>query len=134
MTSFEATNFLFNVTDENKSFSNTTPSFWTPEDGEEVINNLNELLELRSENHIELHVKKFEKRGTRIEIENSVYNLAGFVHFKSEILAELKRVIYKDLQDIVYRMGLTYDEMVNMLDVKYITGSTRAHTLKPGIY
>ena len=35
VTSFEATNSVFNITDENNSFSGSTPSYWTPEDGEE---------------------------------------------------------------------------------------------------
>ena len=51
-----------------------------------------ELLELRSQNDIKLHVKEVEKRGTRKEIENSGYNLASFDHFNSEILEELRRV------------------------------------------
>ena len=77
---------------------------------------------------------KVEKRGTRIEIANSGYNLAGFHHFKSEILAELKTVKYKDFEDMVYRLVLTYDEIVEILDVKYIAGSTIGDTLPAGIY
>ena len=64
-------------------FQFSTPGHWSPEDGEELINKLNKLLELRSENDVELHVKEVEKRGTRIEIENSGYNLAGFDHCKN---------------------------------------------------
>ena len=50
-----------------------------------------ELLKLRTENDIELDVDEVEKRGTRIEKENSGYNLSGFDHLKSELLAELRR-------------------------------------------
>ena len=46
-------------------------------------------------------LKKWKKRGTRIEIENCGYNLAGFDLFKSQILAELKRVNFKNLEDMV---------------------------------
>ena len=46
-------------------------------------------------------LENLEKLGTRIEIENSVYSLAGFDLFKSEIFAELKRLNYKDLEDMV---------------------------------
>ena len=60
--------------------------------GEEAINQLNETLELRSQNDIELLVEEVGKRGTRMEIGNSGYILAGFDLFKSEILAEIKRV------------------------------------------
>ena len=58
VTSFEASNSVFNVTDENNSFSNTTPAHWSSEIVEEIINQLNELSERRSQNDNELHVKK----------------------------------------------------------------------------
>ena len=58
-----------------------------------------------------------EKRGARMGIENCVYNLAGFYHFESGILAELKRVNCEDLEYIVFRMELTYDEIVDILQV-----------------
>ena len=35
---------------------------------------------------------------------------------------------------MVYRIELTYDEIVDILDVKYIAGSTIGYTLVPGIY
>ena len=63
----------------------------TPEKVEELINKLNKLIELISQNEIEIHVKEVEK-STRIKIENSGYNSAGFDHSKSGTLAELKRV------------------------------------------
>ena len=69
-----------------------------------------------------------------MEIEISAYNLAGFDHFKSEILAELKRLRYRVLDDMVYRMELTYDEIVDFLDVKYTAGSNIGYTLTSGIY
>ena len=54
------------------------------------LKNSKKILELRFENSIELHVKEVKKRGTRKETENSGYKLAGFDHFKSEVLTELK--------------------------------------------
>ena len=83
-----------------------------------LINNLNELFELRSQNNTELHVTEVKERSNRLETENRSYNFAGFDHFKSEILAKLRRVKYKELEDMVYRMGLTYDEIVDILDIK----------------
>ena len=50
VTAFEATNPVFILTDENNSSSVSTPRDWNSEDGAEVINKLNKLLELRSEN------------------------------------------------------------------------------------
>ena len=41
VTSSEATNSVFNITNENYSFSISTSSYWTPECGEELINKLN---------------------------------------------------------------------------------------------
>ena len=37
---------------------------------------------------------------------------------EKEILEELKNVKYKDLDDLVYRMQLTYDEIIDVLDLK----------------
>ena len=61
VTSFEATNSVFNITDEMNSFSVSTPNHWNSEDGEELSNKLNKSLKLRSENDIEVHVKEVEK-------------------------------------------------------------------------
>ena len=101
---------------------------------EEIISKLNKFLELKAENRIDLHYKDVEKRGTRKERENSGYNLAGFDHFKSELLSELKKVNYRDLEDMVYSLQLTNDETIDILDVKDISGSTIGYTLSPGVY
>ena len=52
--SFETTNPVFKITHENNSFSISTPSYWMPEGSEEIINKLNNFLELRSRNEIDL--------------------------------------------------------------------------------
>ena len=109
VTSFETMNSVFNKVIESNSFLISTSRYWTQEGGEELINKLNKLLELRSQNDIEFHVKEVGKRSTGIEIKNSGYVSAGFDNFKCEILAELKRIKYKNFQDMVYRMELTYD-------------------------
>ena len=134
MNFFQATNSIVIITVENNSFSISAPSFWSPEDGEEPINERNKLLELGSENDIELYVKEVEKRSTRINIENSDYNLAGFDHFNCKILAGLKKVKYGDLEDMVYRMELTYNEIVDISDVKYVVGSNRGYSLQAGVF
>ena len=108
VTSFEGTIFVFNKTDENNSFPISTLGRWNSGDGEEFINEINKLLELRYENDIELHVKEVDKRGIRIEIVNVGYNLAGFDHFKSEKFSELKRVKYRDLEGLAYRLQLLF--------------------------
>ena len=39
-----------------------------------------------------------------------------------------------DLEDLVYRMRLSYDEIINLLDLKYIPTKTTGYSLNPGIY
>ena len=80
------------MTDGNNSSSVGTPGYWRLAnhlpDG--VIVDLKERLQLRSQDDIVLHVKYVNKGVTRIERDNREYNLAGFDHLKSEILAELR--------------------------------------------
>ena len=102
----------------------STPSHWNSEDDKELVNKLDELIELKSENGIELQIKEVKKRGARIQIESSGYNLAGFVYCKSKFFSVLKKVKCRHLEDIVYRLQLTYHEIVDILDVKCIAGST----------
>ena len=53
---------------------------------------------------------------------------------KNKILEELKNVKYNDLEDLVYRMQLTYDEIIDILDQKYIPTKREGCSLNPGIY
>ena len=106
VTNFEAMNSLFIMTDEYDSFSVLALGFWTPKSVQENIDKLNELLELRSQKDIELHVKAVAKRGIRKEIGNRRHNLADFDIFISEILPESTRVKNKDLEDMVYGIEL----------------------------
>ena len=50
------------------------------------------------------------------------------------MLPELKRVKCKDLKDMVYRVELTYDEIVDILDVKYFARSVNGNKLPIGIF
>ena len=62
------------------------------------------------------------------------YSLSSLGTFKNEILEELKNVKYNDLEGLVYRFQLTYDKIIDILDLKYIVGSTKRYSLPPGIY
>ena len=53
---------------------------------------------------------------------------------KNKILEELKNIKYNDLKDLVYRMQLTYDEIMVILDLKYIPTKRTGYSLNPGIY
>ena len=84
MFSFECTNSVFNITDENNNFSITIPGHWDSKSSERTIDELNKILELRS---LELHVKEKRKRGNQIKIGDKVYKLSDFDTQKIEIIA-----------------------------------------------
>ena len=53
---------------------------------------------------------------------------------KNEILEELKNVEYNDLEDLVYRMQITYDEIMDISDLKYIPTKRTGYSLNPRFY
>ena len=129
--SFECTNFVFNITNENNSFSIIVPGRYETESAEKTIIELNKLLELRSQNGIELHVEQVRKKGL---ILINDYSLSSLGMFKDEILEALKNAKFNDLEDMVYRFQLTYDEIMDILDLKYIPTKRTGYSLNPGIY
>ena len=131
ISSFECTNSVFNITDDNNSFSIIIPAHWESEFAEKVIDELNRLLELRT---LELHVNEVRKRFNIIKTGDKEYKLSNFDNQKYELLEELKNVKYNDLADLVYRMQLTYDEIIDVLDLKYISTKRIGYSLNPGIY
>ena len=131
----ECTNFVFNITNENNSFSITIPGHWEIKSDERTVNELNKLLKLKSENSIELHVEEVRKIGNQIKIgDNDYLNLSDLDTLKDSIIKELKRVKYRDLEDLVFRLQLTYHEIVDILKVKYISTKRMGYSLKPNIY
>ena len=131
VSSLECTNSVFNITNENNSFSIFIPGHYEIEFAEKIIDDLNKLLELKS---LELHVEAVRKRGNIIKIADKEYKLSDFDSHKNEILKELKKVRYNDLEDLVYRMRLSYDEIMDILDLKYIPTKRTGYSLNPGIY
>ena len=136
VTSFECTNSVFNITDENNSFSIIIPGSWKiPSYLEEnVIDKLKNLLKPKSEKNIELHVQEVRKRGTKIKLGDNEYILSDFCNSKPEKLEELKNVKYNDLEDMVYILQLKYDEIIDVLELKYIPTKRIGYSLKPNIY
>ena len=109
VSSFECTNSVFNINNENTSFSITIPGHWESKSAEETIDDLNKLLEIRSENSIALYVREVRKRGNQMKIEDNEYlNLSDLDTLKNSTIKELKRVKYRDLEDLVFRLQLTY--------------------------
>ena len=131
VSSFECTNSVFNIIDENNSFSIFIPGHYQNKTDEKTIDNLNKLLELKS---LELHVQEVKKRGNKIKIADKEYKLSDFDNKKYEILQELKNAKCNDLEDLVYRMRLSYDEIMDILDLKYIPTKRTGYSLNPGIY
>ena len=131
VSSFECTNSVFNITNENNSFSIIIPGHYEDKFAEKTIHDLNKLLELKS---LELHVEEVKKRGNKIKVADKEYKLSDFDNQKYEIIEELKNAKYNDLEDLVYRMRLSYDEIMDILDLNYIPTKRTCYSLNPGIY
>ena len=131
VSSLECTDSVFNITNENNSFSIIVPGHWKDEFSEKINNEVNRLLELRS---LESHVDEVRKRGNTIKIGGKEYNLSDFDNHKYEIIKELKEAKYKDIRDLVQRMRLSYDEIMDILDLKYIPTKRTGYSLDLGIY
>ena len=71
----ECTNSVFNITNENNSFSIIIPGHYQTESAEKMSNDLNKLLELKS---LELHVEQVRKRGNKTKIGYNEYKLSDF--------------------------------------------------------
>ena len=128
---FDCTNSVFNITNENNSFSIIIPGHYKTEFAEKVIIDHNKLYELKS---LELHVDAVRKRGKIIKIADKEYKLSDLDNQKNEILEELRNVKYNDLRDLIYRMQLTYNEFIDILDLEYIPTKRIGCSLKPNIY
>ena len=50
------------------------------------------------------------------------------------MLEELGDLKYNDLEDLVYRMQLTYNEIIDKFDLKNIPTKRTGYSLKPNIY
>ena len=131
ISSHECTKSAFNIIDDNNSFSIIIPAHWETEFADKTINELNRLLNLKT---LDLHVNEVRKRGSIIKIGDKEYKLSDFDNQKYQILKELKNAKYNDLKYLVYRMQLTYDDIIDLLDIKYISTKRRGFSLDPGIY
>ena len=81
-----------------------------------------------------MHVKTVRQSGDKIKIGDNIYKISDFDTPKKKILEELRIKKYNDLEDLVYRMQLTYDEIIDILDLKYIPTKRTGYSLNPGIY
>ena len=79
-------------------------------------------------------MKEVRKRGHQIEVGDKECKLTDFDVFKEETLEKLKNGKYNDLADMVYIFQLTYDEIVNLLDLKYLPTKKIGYYLKLNVY
>ena len=128
---FDCTNSVYNITNENNSFSIIISGHYETESAEKTIDELNKLLELKS---LELHVAEVRKRGNKLNLGGNEYKLSDFDTQKNEILEELKNAKYNDFGDLVYRMQRTYGEIIDILDLKYIPTKRMGYSIEPNIY
>ena len=128
---FDCTNSVYNITNENNSFSIIIPGHYQTEFAEETIDKLYNILELKS---LELHVAEVRKRGNKIKIGDNEYKLSDIDTQKHKIIEELKNAKYNDLEDLVYRMQLTYNEIINILDLEYTPTKRIGFSIEPNIY
>ena len=75
VSSFECTKSVFNITNENNSFSIIIPGHYRTELAEKTIDDLNKLLELKS---LELHVEEVRKRGNKTKLGDNEHKLSDF--------------------------------------------------------
>ena len=66
-----------------------------------------------------MHIKEIRKRGNQIKLRDNEYILSDFDTQKNKLLEDIKNSKYIDLEDLVYRFQLTYDENIDILNLKY---------------
>ena len=74
VTLFDCTTSVFNITDENNSFPINIPGHWNSKSAEKAIDELNELLDLKSQNNIDLHVQEVRKKVIKQKLEIKYIN------------------------------------------------------------
>ena len=134
VSSFETTNYVFNLTDENNSFSISIPGHRNSKSADKSIDELNKLLTFTSENDSEQRVGEVRKRGQQIKIGDRDYKLSDLGFHKNEINEELQNVGCNYFEDLVCRMILTYNEIASLLDMKNIDAKFAVYTFPPRIY
>ena len=77
--------------------------------------------------------KKLDKVNV-IKIVENEHKLSDVDTHKKEIVEELEITDYKNLEDMLFRMEITYSEIEKILDVIYIPTSSLGYTLPTGIY
>ena len=93
----EITNSVFYIPDENNSFLISIPNHCNSGDGEDFVNKLNNLFELRSENDNDLYVEQVKKRGKHLKLGGKDYKLSDLGTGQNDINKDLRNIEYKNL-------------------------------------
>ena len=103
VTSFDTTNSVVNIIDENNIFSISIPEHWRFSNylGDGIVDKLKSLQKLRSENDIELKAVEVRKRGDKTKLKSEKDCLSDFDTSKGKKLEELKSATYHDFEDLV---------------------------------
>ena len=93
VSSFECTNSVFNITNENNSFSIIIPGQWTLDNAQETIDNLKELLEL-DKRDLSLHIAAVREKGHKIHVGGDEYDVSDLDDslLRNEIIEKLKKI------------------------------------------
>ena len=67
-------------------------------------------------------------------MKDNEYKISDFDTQENELLGELKKVKYNDLEDLVYRFQITYDEIIDILDLTNIPNKKTGYSLNPSFY
>ena len=62
------------------------------------------------------------------------YSLSSVGTFNIELLEELEKTKYNDLEDVVYRFKLTSIEIIDILNLSYVPSTAIGYTLPRGLF
>ena len=77
-------------------------------------------------------MKEVKKRKSNKKEDND-YTLSDLATRKNEIIEKLRNAEYSEVEDMVFRMGITYSDTENILDFKYIATTPFGYTLAPSL-
>ena len=111
----------------------TTPGHLSSQNAEETINKLNNLVDLTSENDLNLLKIEINKTGKNIILVGQDYTYCILLdESKYDFIEMLKKNKFDDLEDMVCRLQITNKELLDIHGLKYIPLSTIGYTLPPG--
>ena len=133
VSSFECTISVFNITNENNSFSITTSGHWNSESAQQTIDKLKEQLEL-DKRDLSLHTAAVREKGHKKEIGEDEYDLSDLDNslLRNEIFEKLKNIYIMGsptrLQNWMAIQGVSVLSSIKMNKVP-TSISTRVHSV-----